>query len=70
VIKLYKTVDGRLHYHEAWVDGMAVVEHWGPVGETGETREHPRAKGRRQASALAEVLRGGYSRIYQESAEA
>jgi hypothetical protein len=42
MIKLYRGKDGRVtEYHEAWVDGSDVVEHWGALGEEGSTREHP-----------------------------
>ena len=40
-IKLYKRENGRVvAYHEAWVYDGRVIEHWGPLGEHGETREH------------------------------
>jgi len=42
MIKLYKrTEDGRLAYHEAWVDDGSITEHWGIAGTRGETRDHP-----------------------------
>ena len=45
MLKLYRKSDGRVtHYHEAWVDGAAVTEHWGPVGERGESKDHKRDK--------------------------
>ena len=41
MIKLYKqNPEGILSYHEAWMDGKSVVEHWGLVGDHGETVEH------------------------------
>jgi predicted DNA-binding WGR domain protein len=40
MLKLYKHIDGRLHYHEAWTTDESVIEHWGAVGEQGETRKH------------------------------
>jgi len=40
MLKLYKRIDGVLHYHEAWRDAGTVTEHWGMVGEQGESREH------------------------------
>ena len=42
--KLYKRIKGILHYHEAWAHGARVTEHWGIVGERGETTEHKRNK--------------------------
>jgi hypothetical protein len=37
--KLYKRVDGVLHYREAWAHDSVVTEHWGVVGEQGKFRE-------------------------------
>jgi hypothetical protein len=42
MIKLYKRIDRDLHYHEAWADGPTITEHWGKVGDRGETRDHER----------------------------
>jgi hypothetical protein len=43
MIKLYRRdATGRLHYHEAWLDDEEIIEHWGVVGEKGETRTHHR----------------------------
>jgi hypothetical protein len=42
MIKLYRRVaQGQTRYHEAWVEGDVVVEHWGAIGERGATRRHP-----------------------------
>ncbi|MHC4671402.1 MAG: hypothetical protein ACYTBZ_02860 [Planctomycetota bacterium] len=40
MIKLYKRIDGKLHYHEAWCHEEKIVEHWGVVGNEGETCNH------------------------------
>lgn len=41
MLKLYRFENGKpVAYHEAWVHGSKVVEHWGPLGERGESREH------------------------------
>jgi len=40
MLKLYKRIDSVLHYHEAWAAGRQIVEHWGPVGERGESKQH------------------------------
>jgi len=41
LFKLYKKVDGSLHYREAWIqDDQSVLEHWGLCGERGQTHEH------------------------------
>jgi hypothetical protein len=65
--KLYKRVDGTLHYHEAWASGRAITEHWGIVGERGSTRKIAQRKGTSAEAAVAEVLRpageAGYAPI-------
>lgn len=40
MIKLYKSIDGRLHYWETWElgNGSAMI-HWGAVGEKGQTEQ-------------------------------
>ncbi len=41
-MKLYRAERGRIvEYHEAWFAGSHIIEHWGTLGETGDTREHP-----------------------------
>jgi len=40
MFKLYKRVDGAMHYHEAWWHEDKVMEHWGVCGTEGELREH------------------------------
>lgn len=41
MLKLYKTIGSVLHYHEAWLEEDQIVEHWGKVGDRGESKEHP-----------------------------
>jgi hypothetical protein len=65
VLKLYKrATDGRLAYHEAWLTDSGITEHWGPVGERGETRDHP--PGKTLDLVLAEAKRSGFSEIDSE----
>jgi hypothetical protein len=40
MIKLYKRIEGILHYHEAWLTDGVITEHWGRVGERGASGEH------------------------------
>lgn len=54
MLKLYKRIDDILHYHEAWVNGSKVAEHWGIVGQRGETKEH---KGDRTLSGPDNIVR-------------
>jgi hypothetical protein len=55
--KLYKRIDGVLHYREAWTHGSVLVEHWGVIGERGETRRITLSKNMRGEDAIAEALR-------------
>jgi len=38
--KLFKSIDGKLHYRQAWVDGDSVVEHSGVCGELGSVLDY------------------------------
>jgi hypothetical protein len=45
MIRLYRTENGRVvSYHEAWAHNSKIIEHWGAIGERGETREHKRQR--------------------------
>lgn len=66
MIKLYKTIDGVLHYHEAWEEEGAIVEHWGRVGDQGESREHTMPKSKSEEQALNEVLADAIANGYAE----
>ncbi|MFU8828459.1 MAG: WGR domain-containing protein [Phycisphaerales bacterium] len=44
-----------MEYHEAWSDGKTIVEHWGRVGDRGETRKH-RLGWRKNAAAQINKL--------------
>ncbi len=64
--KIYLRIDGVLHYHEAWVADSLVVEHWGVVGERGETAEHKRATRAKakEAQAVADTLKPALDKGY------
>ena len=57
MLKLYKYDEDVLRYHEAWVNSGTLYEHWGVVGERGETRQHPLMKDANEDTAILEVLR-------------
>lgn len=39
LMKLYRRIEGVLHYREAWRRELNLFEHWGICGESGDTRE-------------------------------
>ena len=67
MIKLYLKTKSGMRYHEAWISGAKVVEHWGELGDRGETREHkkdPKKSDEENILAvLAEPLAKGYAPI-------
>ncbi|GEM_PF-420068 len=54
-IKLYKRIEGRLHYREVWSDGDKVIAHVGLCGERGEIVEHPAAGIAAQREAVERI---------------
>lgn len=56
MLKLYKRIKRVLHYHEAWANGGKITEHWGIVGERGETAEHKRNKKLSEEKNIEQVL--------------
>lgn len=56
MLKLYKRTDGVLRYHEAWLNGKTIYEHWGIVGERGDTKEHSLPKGKAGENAILDLL--------------
>ena len=67
MIKLYKRLSaGTLLYHEAWIDGGKIIEHWGRVGTRGETRIHEmksRSKSRELERILQSTRQEGFAEI-------
>jgi hypothetical protein len=66
MIKLYKRINGVLRYHEAWESEGAITEHWGIVGERGDSREHKMPKRTSAERALREVLKSALDDGYAE----
>jgi hypothetical protein len=56
MLKLYKRTDSTPRYHEAWCNDGTITEHWGIVGERGESRKHKLAKGEDEEDAILRVL--------------
>ena len=67
--KLYKRVNGTLHYHEAWDNGKKIIEHWGVVGEKGKTREHPLTAGADPEDAISTVLEAALEKGFEPIAD-
>lgn len=65
MLKLYKTIDSVLHYHEAWTEEKHVIEHWGKVGDRGESKKHQLPKVFDEDdilnATLASALEAGYT---------
>ena len=55
--KLYKQIDGVLHYHEAWCNGRTVYEHYGVVGKRGATKTHRLPRGADAEEVIPAILR-------------
>jgi hypothetical protein len=56
MFKLYKRIKRVLHYHQAWAHGAKIAEHWGIVGERGETALHKRNKRQSEKKNIEHVL--------------
>lgn len=56
MLKLYRRVKGELHYHEAWAQGDTIIEHWGKLGERGQTTEHKRPMRETEEGFLQRIL--------------
>ncbi len=66
-IRLYRRIDGKLHYREAWVNGDRVVEHVGMCGErgtvTGIVESQPRMQQKLLDRFSAAAQADGFRRI-------
>src|SRR4051794_23715241 len=56
MLKLYKRKEGELHYHEAWCNKGVITEHWGKVGERGQTRDHMVGGGAEEDKEIHRIL--------------
>lgn len=70
MLKLHKATETGIAYHEAWVDGERVVEHWGQLGDRGQTRDHAldtaRSPLENLRSVLEPALASGYAEVPEE----
>lgn len=62
--KLYKRINGVLHYHEAWANGGEVIEHWGVAGERGETTTHKLPSNSDAEAVVEEILKRAVAASY------
>jgi predicted DNA-binding WGR domain protein len=65
MLKLYKHIDGKLRYHEAWVNEKVLFEHWGVVGERGQTTQHKIRFWTNEESAVSSALAPAVSAQYK-----
>ena len=66
MFKLYRRNAGRVTaYHEVWADGATITEHWGPLGERGETRQRRRNKKLSEKANLKQVLKQAIAAGYK-----
>jgi hypothetical protein len=65
MLKLYKRIKRVLHYREAWAQGAKIIEHWGIVGERGETAEHKRNRKLSEKKDLEQLLSKPISEGYE-----
>jgi predicted DNA-binding WGR domain protein len=56
MIKLYLKTKSVMRYHEAWISGSKVVEHWGVVGDRGESQEHKKDRKKSDEENILDVL--------------
>jgi hypothetical protein len=55
--KLYKRIDGILHFHEAWSAEKIIYQHWGIVGERGRRKMRSLSGGADRDAAILAILR-------------
>lgn len=64
-MRLYRRLgDGALAYHEAWRTASGITEHWGIVGDRGETHQHPAEA--TIEGVLERSLKGGFAEATKE----
>lgn len=72
MLKLYKRIDGQLHYWETWnKDEQTAIVHWGLVGERGDDKEvKSRLFSNYQKTIqkeLNEVIQKGYEKLEEDA---
>lgn len=71
MLKLYLREQGKIvRYHEAWIDGDSVMEHWGAIGERGEHRAVERnkrvSKDKNIERVLKDAVTSGYVQVDED----
>ena len=64
--KLYKTIDGKTHYKEAWCAEGKCTFHWGQLGDHGESEASPSKPGESDDDAIKRVLAHAVEEGYRE----
>lgn len=67
--KLYKKIDGILHYHEAWIHDDTLIEHWGTVGDRGQTRSRAVNRNKSEDDDISAALSDATARGYRPIAD-
>jgi hypothetical protein len=66
MLKLYRREGGKvMAYHEAWTHGSKITEHWGALGERGQTREHRLNKKLSEEENIRQVLANSIKAGYE-----
>ena len=67
MLKLYERKgDQVVAYHEAWAEEAEIVEHWGPLGQTGNTRRHKRDPALDDDANIEHVLSSAREKGFEE----
>jgi predicted DNA-binding WGR domain protein len=66
MLKLYKKTKGGTRYWEVWAAGRKLVVHWGKLGDTGESKEVPLARGEPAKKAIARLAEPQRAEGYAE----
>ena len=66
IIKLYKNIDGLMHYYEAWDNDKKVVVHWGKLGTVGKDKIVNVKLGETVASVIERELSQARTEGYKE----
>ncbi len=64
--KVYKRDGDQMFYHEVWEEDGVVIEHFGEVGEAGETKQHEIPKGSDEDRVMESLMRPAAMKGFEE----